>query len=33
MERIPHDDWSVGLRENRSDQAFKHLAAMLGEAV
>ena len=29
MVRIRHDDWSVRLGENRSDQPLKHLAAML----
>ena len=33
MERILHDDWSVRLGENRSDQPFKHLADMLCNAL
>ena len=28
MVRILHDDWSIRLGENRSDQPLKHLAAM-----
>ena len=29
MVRILHDDWSIRLGENRSDQPIKHLEAML----
>ena len=29
MVRALHDDWSIRLGENRSDQTVKHLAAVL----
>ena len=29
VERILHDDWSIRLGENRSEQTLKHMAAML----
>ena len=31
MERIVHDDWSIRLGENISDQSDKHWAALLAE--
>ena len=33
MERILHDDWSISLGENRSDQPHKRLAATLTNLV